>query len=203
MIPNEHPGQNRTRCVEFTRLLGDGHIAQFYDRYKSIERIFYLIRGTNALVYPSGSVMFACGTYQGKEACESRWDHDIVGWRNNCKGGTNKELAWDQLLTDVQNPVKTKVIEKCCHNKTTAKHVSKLFIASAVHDVNFHHLIADSLARLTRYLPFLRRNPDVMIHIRQWELYYRTHVTYNMKQTEIDTAIKSRNNFFEILGNIQ
>ena len=58
----------------------------------------------------------------------------------------------------------------------------------------------DSLARITRYLPFLRRKTDVMIHVRMWEL-RKVHIMADTYQMDVFIAIKSRNEFFELLGN--
>lgn len=233
MIPVEHPGQDRVRCVDFTELLGKGHIAKFYERYKVVNRTYYLIKGEHGLIHPTGMVMFACGTYQGKENCETRWDHDIEAWRKSCTdyklkyissaGGSSKSSSavvgggtrltdtgrvqsssysdsWQTLLQHVQDINHPQAIKACNFNQTAAKHVKHIYLVTAVHDTNFHHLIADSLARMVHSLPFLRKNPDIFIHIRQWEFYYRVHVTYHMQPLEIFAAERSRNQFFELLG---
>jgi len=51
------------------------------------------------------------------------------------------------------------------------KHYKRVFLITAMWDYNYHHFIADSLARLSRHLKFLQANPDIYIHLRLVEEY--------------------------------
>jgi hypothetical protein len=42
-IPHDHPGQNRKNCLNMTLKLNNGEIYKFYEDYKTIKRMFYLI----------------------------------------------------------------------------------------------------------------------------------------------------------------
>lgn len=55
--------------------------------------------------------------------------------------------------------------------KGTTMRYNKVFVISAAWDHNYHHFIIDSLSRLVRNIDFLLENPDVKIHIRQFDQY--------------------------------
>lgn len=78
-----------------------------------------------------------------------------------------------------------------------ATHHKRVFVIAAAHDFNFHHLIVDSLARLSHHMDFLRKNPDIKIHIRRWETIADIHSTTieDMKITR-----QSRDMLMALLG---
>lgn len=170
MVAPDHPGQDRDMCMNYTRQIGLGHISNtFYDRYKTIQRTSYLLKGQNAIIDHTGAVMFECGYYKGTEIYELRWDYSR-DWDKKCKAYmTENHLNWGTILTDVTNPAKKEVVNKCSYKDIPAVSYKKVFVISSSIDSNFHHLLADSLARLPRYLGFLKQNPDIMIHVRNWE----------------------------------
>lgn len=180
MFPDDHPGQSRERCYNVTRALGEGKATNtFYtDFYKyPIERVMYLLKGKNAFISDKGTVWFECGHFQGREGCETRWDHVGNNWINDCtKIMKKQDKTFNQMMssiTESSNPSADNIelINACCFNNTAAKSYKRVFIITASIDSNFHHLIADQLGRIARYLPFLRSNPDIMIHVREWETY--------------------------------
>ena len=65
-IPLEHEGQNRKNCVNQTILASKGIVTKFYDSYKSIHRISYLLYTKYGYIHPSGTVGISCGYYKGK-----------------------------------------------------------------------------------------------------------------------------------------
>ena len=178
MIPDDHPGQNRGLCYNVTKTVGKGTAnndiyTTFYTH--PIERVMYLLKGKNAIVNDIGTVWFECGHFQGIEACETRWGHIGNDWINKCYNVVKQQKkSWSELSativkTDNLTPNDTKLINACCFNNTAAKYFKKVFVITASIDSNFHHLISDELGRIARSLPFLRKNPDIIIHVREWE----------------------------------
>ena len=54
-IPPDHPGQNRKNCLNLTLRLSEGGIHRFYDDYKTVRRMFYLVHVRHGgLIHPSG-----------------------------------------------------------------------------------------------------------------------------------------------------
>lgn len=202
MIPDNHVGQNRTLCVGLTKLLGHGNVVALYEQYKIIKTISYLITGSNALIHSTGQVMFKCGTYQGKEACETRFDGKVNDWRNDCKKTVEDlKFTWDTFLTQISNPRSVNSVEmltKCSDNMTAPVRHDRVMVITAVHDNNFHHILSDSLARLAVNMWFVRRNTDVMIHMRVFEI--TRDPGYTLTRTEVFISTKSRKAFFELIG---
>lgn len=70
-------------------------------------------------------------------------------------------------------------------------------VITALWDFNYHHFMADSLARLIKYISFLRLNTDVMLHIRGFEEYDTDPIKSD--QAKYDIKIM-RNRMFDLLG---
>jgi hypothetical protein len=177
MIPDDHPGQNRELCYNVTKTLADGKIANhFYTDFYTypIERVMYTLKGKDAIISDTGVVWFQCGYFQGKEGCETRFGHHATDWINGCQNVMKQQSkSWKQLLSSIINTSDhTQLIQACCYNNTAAKAYKKVFVIDGAMDFNYHHFIADELARIARYLPFLRNNPDIMVHIRAHDTFF-------------------------------
>ncbi len=123
----------------------------------------------------------------GAEGCETRWGSHIQSWYDRCHTAmsgqsTSLEGLWGSDA--VRRNTTAEVFQNCTTdhdldrfadlNKTDlfVPHFHKrVFVIAALWDYNYHHFIADSLARLVRNLRFLRANRDVVIHIRAVENY--------------------------------
>lgn len=209
-IPANHPGQNRNNCLAMTFLAAKGKPVSFYTEFRDVDRAFYLAYIQRALVHPSGAVGAACGYYMGEECCENRWDY-ARDWYNDCKRTIKSlKLTWAALWN--QNlPERTKeaLIEGCTSHKDlglpfdgkVAKHapkiVSKVFVMPSLWDYNYHHFVADSLARMVHSLRYLRRNPDVYIHFRTFERYDGMHFRDEQFRKNSESM---RNRFVDLLG---
>ena len=74
---------------------------------------------------------------------------------------------------------------------------NRVMVITALWDFNYHHFLADSLARLIKYISFLRLNTDIMIHIRGFEEYDTDPIKSD--QAKYDIKIM-RNRMFDLLG---
>lgn len=209
-VPNTHPGQNRNNCLAMSFLAAEGKPISFYSEFRGIDRAFYISYIRGGFVHPSGAVGAACGYYMGEECCENRWDY-ANEWYSNCQNELKKQnLTWDSLW-DLDLPPEQRhwLIENCTDHRDLGlpyngrvdshipKIVSKVFVIPALWDYNYHHFIADSLARLAHSLRYLRRNPDVFIHVRNFEIY--DHMRYrDTKYAENANLMRCR--LLELLG---
>ena len=182
MIPDDHPGQNRGLCYNVTKTVGKGTANNdIYTTFYSypIERVMYLLKGNKAIISDNGAVWFECGYFQGREGCETRFGSLVSGWVNKCQKEVERQkITWKTVSasivkTDNLTPDDTKLIHSCCFNNTAAQSYKRVFVIDGAMDFNFHHFIADELGRIARYLTFLRSNPDIMVHIRDHETFYK------------------------------
>lgn len=74
---------------------------------------------------------------------------------------------------------------------------NRVMVITALWDFNYHHFMADSLARLIKYISFLRLNADIMLHIRGFEEYDTDPIKSD--QAKYDIKIM-RNRMFDLLG---
>lgn len=207
-IPASHPGQDRNNCLNMTFLAASEHVIAYYETFKTIKRAFYVIHGRQAFVHPSGAVGFSCGYYMGHEACENRWNY-AENWYKPCKAMMDKHtFEWRQIFDKTASANTTDhILNSGCSDRTDlgspnkrtfniTRH-NKVFTIPALWDYNYHHWIADSLARLAHNLRFLRANPDIMIHVRSFEEYDGQR---NGDQRFKDGSKKMRMEFFDLLG---
>eukprot|EP01040_Poterioochromonas_malhamensis_P007013 gene7013-7572_t len=212
-VPSNHPGQDRRNCINMTQVAAtDGKIYSFYESFKRVDRAYYISKARNAFIHPSGAVMTSCGYYMGQELCENRWDY-ARDWNERCKDSLQKNnYSWDiffnQTLQQQLSPTDyDNLIEGCADNTDLGKpkqiakfkvnKENRVFIISSLWDYNYHHFIADSLARLTRYYSFLKNNPDIKIHLRYFEEYDDMRRRNNKVKT---AARKMREQILTLLG---
>ena len=215
-IPDDHPAQNRWLCYNLTKLASQEEVLDLYRSFRVPERAFYVLRNRRAVISPSGSIGFNCGYYQAKEGCETRWNSVQDRWYNKCqadlkKHGVDWESPWEEEDTQKRD-ISLEVIKNCTTkweiyeyklNMTTEhlfrpKFYKKVFVLENQWDYNYHHFMADCLARLSRNLKFLRANPDVMIHIRSMEEYDTPPF---QRSNGFKAAVKGfRNRLFALLG---
>jgi hypothetical protein len=206
-IPSDHPGQQRANCVEQVKRVSNGDIVPFYDEYKKVERTSYVMRGEYAYVHPTGAVGLECGYFKGLEGCETRWDQ-ATEWWTRCTGHLRQHrLQWRDLWDKRQNSFEAMKIYKACQDNSElmrfhkispvpAPH-DKVFVATALWDFNYHHFLADSLARVITSIRFLRSHPDVKIHVRSLETY---DVDPVHKESYRRKVRGMRNGIFALLG---
>ena len=164
MIPVDHPGQQRQMCMNLSRTLGLGYKrTDYYDSYKDINSASYLIAGRRGLIDDSGVVIFNCGHYRSKDTNDYGIDEQRCRYIYNEVQG----LTWEEMLRNIQIPSNIDLITNCTRKSTPVKSYKRVFTIAADFDNNFHHLVADTLARLPRYLSFLYENPDILIHVKK------------------------------------
>jgi hypothetical protein len=209
-VPANHPGQNRKNCLDMSFLAAQGKPVSFYNEFRNVDRAFYISYIQGGFVHPSGAVGASCGYYMGEECCENRWDY-ANEWYTRCQTEIKRQNQTWPVLWDTSLPPKqrTELIEQCTdhrdlglpYNGKVESHlpvmVPKVFVMPSLWDYNYHHFIADSLARLVHSLRFLRRSPDVFIHVREFEKY--DHMHYHDKQyAEASRVMRCR--LLELLG---
>lgn len=207
-IPRTHVGQNKSFCIDMSHLLASGKTVNYYESFKTIDNGFYLLTASKAFIHPMGSVVLQCGYFQGQENCESRWPDYSEDWHKRCRKNLEKEgISWEEMFIN-RNPTFYKRIELACNDPTDrgTPHVTKefriarhkrVFVIDGLWDFNYHHFVADSLARLARHYKFLKSNPDIMIHVRYHEEYDMVH--QNQKEYYVQSQ-RMRNNILELLG---
>lgn len=208
-VPRYHPGQNRKNCIKMTKISASGgKIYSFYENFRQIDRSFYLMQVFNGFVHPSGSVMTQCGYYQGEESCENRWNQ-AKDWTKICHQWLHSsKIPWGGLFnkSDMQGSHLQSFQETCLDhsesgtpfkNSPQLRKIEKVFVISALWDYNYHHFVADSLARLAPVYRLLLEQEDIFIHIRSFEDYDRLYE----KSIEFQyNAKKMRSHFFDLLG---
>ena len=183
-------GQDRLMCLNLLKITTTGSIDKFYDAPKRQMRNSYALTATQAFIHPTGMVGLSCGYYIGVESCENRFSHIPRDWKweQKCVPYLKTEegsKAWQLLWKEVRSKndgvamANHTLLEQYCrytkdHLKPTERTIlprkyKKVFVMPALWDYNFHHFVADSLARGVYHLWFLKKNVDVMIHIREFE----------------------------------
>lgn len=125
----------------------------------------------------------------GYESCENKWDQAKDWWSKCMKTFSKHSLLWQDIWPDTASDpqkhhdamvqirncsIRWDILDQPQLNGSyiyAPKHYKRVFVISAVWDYNYHHFIADSLARMSRHLRFLQANPDVYIHLRLVEEY--------------------------------
>lgn len=60
-VPIDHPGQMRANCIKQTMLAANGTKTKFYDSYKNINRMSYLIYKDYGYIHPAGKILiYSC-----------------------------------------------------------------------------------------------------------------------------------------------
>ena len=207
-IPVDHPGQQRKFCVKKVLEVSDGKIHRLYDEHQRyVRKAFYAVKGSYAYIHPTGAVSKACGYFQGAEGCETRWEDIAKKWWSRCTHYLSKnKLNWADLWrADTTNPAALKMFRACADDSdmTVKNNITivpvqhdTVYVVSALWDYNFHHFIADSLARLARNLKMLRSREDIKIHIREFDSYELPPWSESSKLI----SHKMRNTLVELLG---
>src|SRR5690348_13085773 len=132
--------------------------------------------------------------YRSQDGCETRWDHIAKPWWHRCHHYMQQQrLEWSSLWeypsslkdTDTINrgtrnhsQLQLELYQKCSDDSVLAKYhkfspipqrVERAFVIDALWDFNYHHFLADSVARLISNLRYLQRHPDVKVHVRAFE----------------------------------
>ncbi|RYH21098.1 glycosyltransferase family 61 protein [archaeon] len=207
-IPIDHPGQDRRNCINMTLLAAQGHLVSYYMAFKQLKRGFYLLYGKQGFIHPSGAVGFSCGFYRGEEGCENRRQRNVRYWYKPCKHHLDShDILWQNLFDpSLTNRTQSALSQACADRTSTgspnmrdfniSRH-KRVFIISSMWDYNYHHWVADSLARLAHHIDWLRARPDVMIHVRSYEDYDMQTKGYAEYQA---AAKEMRARFFDLLG---
>eukprot|EP01031_Cornospumella_fuschlensis_P031036 gene31036-37511_t len=209
MFPSTSPSQNRSRCFRLFREASIQPISAF-DSYYPIPRGFYLLRAENALVYYDGAVGLSCGRFVGRESCDSRFDHQHKTHPACLEWLYHHGLQWNDLFKPerrAEQLIKNATLLCAClpgdrtlFNKPfplNISHVDQVFVITATFDINYFHMLLDSLARLVHHLPFLKQNPEVKIHMYQFQ-HYGQSVPNEYKRVAHGDIFHSR--IFGLLG---
>lgn len=215
-MPSDHPAQNRRLCYNLTKWVSQGGIVDFYQSFRSVERGSYILRNRRGVIHPTGSVAFNCGYYLGQEGCETRWDVTQDRWYDGVAAdflvaGLDWESPWSKdeqqrnlSMFIINNATQARVVHEYAELNMSFRHLfqavhhKRVYLLETQWDFNYHHFVADCLARLIHNIKFLRANTDVMIHIRASELYD----TYEERRKESVQAGARlmRNRLFKLLG---
>ncbi|RYH30438.1 glycosyltransferase family 61 protein [archaeon] len=179
-IPPDAPGQNFSNCFRLlSEAVGEQPITIYDSYHHPLHRSFYYLRIEKAIVYFDGAVGASCGLFLGAESCSSRLDHNSRCQQRCFTLLQQENLTWYDLWQSEKYPGKPmiKMANVCSclpgrsHSRQpmNASRVDQVFVASARWDQNYYHFHMDSLARLVHYLPFLRENPKIKIHLFEYE----------------------------------
>ena len=214
-VPRGHPRKNVTFCLETARLSTkeyqvshDYDTSQLYDKYKDIsqlDRFYYFNIEASAIIHPTGMVMISCGYIQLLDGCETRFSFMGRKWWRGCRKLISKAQLFNYKNLQSQgfipqcfdayglsNIPSTEMEERKHINDTNLMRYKRVITMAANWDHNYHHIMVDSLARIVRLLPFLRKNPDVYIHIRRFEMFVPPENRASGEQI--------RNRVFDLLG---
>jgi len=189
-VPRTHArNSQRELCIH----LAEGAVKrpQGVRPYQSLQRLskaYYWMQASNALVSSLGVLALQCGYWQGHDSCLTNIRSSGRNWRRSC----NKLVPEDQWssLANRRNflIVKTKhkkvnlsdpenrSIYQCLFESrelhvnaslrlTDPIRTKKLFLMTAAWDRNWHHLLFEGLLRLFQHAVFLKKNPDVLVHM--------------------------------------
>jgi hypothetical protein len=189
MIPDDHPGQDRSLCMNLTHKLGDGQTMSIYESYKAIiTKAVYTVHAKNAIIYYTGAIELECGSFDVKEGSETRYV--------NSKGTflplmSENNLTWNQMYSSLDTYSKVHLKKTYdSYEERAAIRYKRVFVISIEWDTNYYHFITESALRLIRHLDFLLENPDIMIHIRN----------RNGNRTYVDKNVKFRYDLLNLLG---
>lgn len=199
MLPVDHPAQNRPYCYAISKSAAEGQVQSLYEEERKKYRAFYLLYARDAFVHLTGAVALDCGYFQGAEGCETRWDA-AEKWYRRCKGQmVEAGLPWRALWADPKTASSEEVAvqERCKVFRRLPVQHDRVFVIDALWDFNYHHFIADSIARLSRHIHFLRENSDVKIHIRAFDSLDESRTR---EQRFIDIATSMRSGVLDLLG---
>lgn len=179
-LPADHPRQNRSRCVGLAEEAGrDGKPREFYQDIRRHVNEFHVYQASNALIHEKGLLGLDCGYVQPYEGCETHYKFIGKHWQAECRNAlANSRIAWKDMFL---NPGKHggtcfKKMESLAN--ATSPPVwrvrEKVFMITSGWDNNYYHWIVDSLTRLVRHYDWLQKNPEVLIHIRGFEVMAKT-----------------------------
>jgi hypothetical protein len=196
LLSKDHPRNNKTNCIAVTTAAGVSAI-DLYHELKS-NTSMYLVRAKSAFVHESGIIGLPCGYFQAIEACETIFKFLGRKWWNKCtnllqKSGSSWDLLWNSRDDGSISNFVSFNASACSDKLVIPKRYKRVFTIAALWDHNYHHFLIDSLSRLIRNLPFLFANPDIMIHIREYEQ-FSTEARYILGGKRL------RNNIFNLIG---
>ena len=171
-LPPEHPRNNKPNCVRVTKLTGETAVEMYEELKKEVD--FYVVKAVNALIHESGIIALPCGYFQPLEGCETFFKYVGRKWWNKCHAAfQSAKMKWPTYWNANTEPSLDVFNSTACKDsfKGTTKRYSRVFVISAAWDHNYHHFLIDSLSRLVRHVDFLVANPDVRIHIREFDQY--------------------------------
>jgi hypothetical protein len=191
MLPVHHPRQNMSYCANIAASV-EQQPRDFYSQLKKDYKLSYVRILQNGIIHKDGFVRLQCGWIQPRQGCSSRvlsnartWDKNVTARFASYKDIHHSEVWTDMnylsLALDHHSPV-----------------YDKVFVIGTFWDFNYHHILHESLTRLIRFYHFLRRHPEVYIHIMAGEDYFNATLP-----GQRDLAVKSRKlrqRVFELVG---
>eukprot|EP01031_Cornospumella_fuschlensis_P027960 gene27960-33763_t len=188
-VPDDAPNQNFSNCFRLlSEAVGEQPITVYDSYHHPLHRSFYYLRLEKAIVYFDGAVGTSCGLFLGAESCMSRVDHNSRCQQSCFSLLKGYNLTW----LDLWKPEKSKQ-----RPNNVIKRFKEVFVIAAQWDHNYYHFHMDSLARLAHHLPFLRRYPDIKIHLYLNEDYDRR---LWINATTVNNIRNMRSRIFGLLG---
>jgi len=220
-VPANHPSQNRSKCGQALVRVAAGGEHALYEAEKRQLKGSYIVTIENGFVAQHGYVAAACGFYQQKEGCSGMHNREAERWHAGCHSVmTRLNVSWEDMWRwvrgrqghssrsdgDLEQDAAPLAVLRACSNvmlRDTAvvpTAVERVFTANAVWDFNYHHWMADVLAKMVNNLDFLRHNEDVRIQIRGFEREKPGWVNDKGGDRYISAISRFRNRTLELLG---
>lgn len=158
------------------------HAVDFFEKTRTkYYRGNYLVWAKYGIITITGSVMFDNDTYIGEDSCLSLKENTESHF-DFLYGYLRKKNISIKYLHSIDNVITSKKYYRdytsISYNSwpnyqraTDFKRVDKVFLLDALWDHNYYHILVDLLPRVTYYLDFLRKNPDIKIHIYKFDFY--------------------------------
>jgi hypothetical protein len=192
--PEQHPRRNKTNCLILNNQAAQNPITA-YNWMRNKSEGFYLLMHRNVLIHETGIVGSECGYFQCLEGCETVFKFIGRKWHQKCTSQLNKHsISWE-AASSAQSPLLPSTIalvipssssnmSDLCRDKQSESwsYASEVFVVSSIWDSNYHHFLIDVLPRLIRYLPYLRKHPEIYLHIRRSERQSKASVKQRAQQ---------------------
>jgi hypothetical protein len=225
-VPAANPVQNRSLCARALTKVSGGEPQALYDEEKLKLRASYVASIKSVFVAQEGYVATECGYFQQKESCSGTHDLHAEAWHSGCRNvmqelniswseiwtwvkakETSGSISSDRIVSDEDVKIaadadQLQVLKACSSVRDLTvipTAVDRVFTLTAVWDHNYHHFIADCLAKLVHSLDFLRRNEDIRIHIRGFEREKPGWVNDNGGEAYLRAVSRMRNRTLELL----
>lgn len=196
-LPRWHPRQNRTFCVALAKEAGrDGKPKEFYHslRLASERNEHYIIQMHDAIIEERGMVATECGYIQAHDACETRQRFIGRKWMRSCEQRRKRQgLAWKDMFRSPEEHghvcLRPKLVWANQSSELWRRRPRQhpvpvhdaVIVVDAIWDHNFYHLMVGSLSRLARHYDWLQANPNVLIHMRGFDVVLGNETSFQVR----------------------